>query len=117
MVHSRGRHLNHLHLPPEHTLLDPTRPSSRHGCAFYEPGTQTSSSVNRSKTTVLGGTSTGGFLYIHGITSSALDGDYNNGSLLGTQGHCSESASAQDRRRSEDGEAIALSQVRLRQDI
>ena len=102
LVHSRGRHLNHLHLPPEHTLLDPTCPSSRHGCAIYEPGIQTSSSVSRSKTTVTGATCTGGFLRIPGITSSALDGDYNNGSLLGTKGHYSVSASAQDWRHSEE---------------
>ena len=67
--------------------------------------------MSRSKTSVLGGTSTGEFLCIHRIISLAVDGDYDNVNLLGM------SASAQDRRRSEEGEAIALSQVRLRQDI
>ena len=117
LVHSQGRHLNHLHLPPEHTLLDPTCPSSRHRCAVYEPGIQISFSVNPSKTTALGAISAVGFLCIHGITSLAIDGNSDHAALLGAKGLYGVSGSAQDRRRLVDGEAIASSQVRLRQDV
>ena len=74
------------------------------------------SSVSRSKTTVLGATSKGGFLCIHGITSLAVDGGSDDCGLVGTKGLYS-SGSTQDRRRLVNGEAIALNQVRLLQDV
>ena len=75
------------------------------------------SSVSRSKTTVLGATRTGGFLCIHDIASLAVDGGSDDCGLVGTKGPHSVSGSTQDRRRLVNGEAIALNQVRLLQDV
>ena len=83
------------------------------GALFTSREYSPSASVSRSKTPVPGAIRTSEFLYIPGITSLAIDGSCDDGSLLGAKGHCSVSASAQDWQRSEDGEAIALSQVRL----
>ena len=85
------------------------------GALFTSRDYDLSANVSRSKTTVPGATSTGGFLCVHGITSLAIDGNCDDGSLPGTKSHRSVSGCAQDRRHS-DGEAIALSQVHLRQE-
>ena len=87
------------------------------GALFTSREYDLSANVSRSKTTVPGSTSTGGFLCVDGITSLAVDGNCDDGSLPGMQSHSSVGALAQDRQRSEDGEAIGLSRVYLRQHV